>query len=84
MTFIISWKVLGEFVSPKNMTSGSQCPNLVLNAAFHFSPFFMRTLLYPCHTSTLEKMCAPLRSDMSCAISGSGYWFRTMWLLSRL
>jgi hypothetical protein len=44
MMFIISWKVLGEFVSPKNMTSGSQCPNLVLNAAFHSSPFLIRTL----------------------------------------
>jgi hypothetical protein len=73
MMFIISWNVLGELVSPKNITSGSQWPNLVLNAAFHSSPFLMRTLLYPHNTLSFENIHAPVRSDMSCDMSGSGY-----------
>ena len=31
------WKVAGEFVSPKNMTVGSNSLWLVINAAFHSS-----------------------------------------------
>ena len=29
------WKVVDEFVRPKNMTVGSNSPSLILNAAFH-------------------------------------------------
>ncbi|KAF8529937.1 hypothetical protein JB92DRAFT_2858824 [Gautieria morchelliformis] len=47
MSFIIVWKVAGLFVSPKNMTRGSYRPLFVRKAAFHSSPSFMRTLLYP-------------------------------------
>ncbi len=45
MSFIIHWKVAGELVSLKNITVGSNNPQLVLNAAFHSSPVLMRTLL---------------------------------------
>ncbi|PFH45535.1 hypothetical protein AMATHDRAFT_103860, partial [Amanita thiersii Skay4041] len=48
MSFIIVWNVTGEFfVSPKNMTRGSNNPLLVLKAAFHSSPSLIRILLYP-------------------------------------
>jgi len=45
MAFIMAWKVAGELVRPKNMTLGSNNPSLVMKAAFHSSPFLMRTLL---------------------------------------
>ena len=44
-SFIIAWKVAGEFVNPKNMTVGSKDPSGVVNAAFHSSPSFICTLL---------------------------------------
>ena len=44
-TLIMVWKVAGEFVSPMNMTIGSNNPLLVLNAAFHLSSSLMWTLL---------------------------------------
>ena len=47
ISFIIVWKVTGEFVSPKNMTIGSNDPSSVINTAFYSSPFFIYTLLYP-------------------------------------
>ena len=58
MLFIIVWKVAGLFVRPKNMTRGSYRPQLVQKAAFHSSPSFMRTLLYPQQTSSFEKYLA--------------------------
>jgi hypothetical protein len=42
---IIAWKVAGELHIPKNMTVGSYSPQFVLNAAFHLSPDWIRTLL---------------------------------------
>src|ERR1700678_1532329 len=45
MASIIAWNVGGELHIPKNMTIGSKSPQLVLKAAFHWSPFLMRTLL---------------------------------------
>src|SRR6266702_2528794 len=47
------WNVLGEFVSPKNMTQGSKSPKLVLKAPFSWSPSLIRTLLYPHRMSSL-------------------------------
>src|SRR6266404_7403581 len=55
--FIMVWNVLGEFVSPKNITHGSKRPYLVLNAAFSSSPDLIRMLLYPQRTSNLVKIC---------------------------
>ena len=47
MAFIMVWKVAGELVRLKNITLGSNSPWLVINAAFHWSPSLMQTLLYP-------------------------------------
>ena len=67
------WKVAGEFVSPKNITLGSNRPWLVMNAAFHSSPFLIRTLLYPHWMSNLENRVAPLtRLDGVPGYRGSG------------
>ncbi|OSX55948.1 hypothetical protein POSPLADRAFT_1120655, partial [Postia placenta MAD-698-R-SB12] len=45
--FIIHWNVAGELHSPKNITV---FPG-TMNAAFHSSPFLIRTLLYPAQRS---------------------------------
>ncbi len=45
MLSIIIWKVADEFISPKNIIMGLNSPSLVLNAAFHLSPFLMQMLL---------------------------------------
>ena len=44
-SFIIAQKVTGEFVSPKNMTVGSNDPLGIVKAIFHLSPSFIHTLL---------------------------------------
>ncbi|PFH45195.1 hypothetical protein AMATHDRAFT_104110, partial [Amanita thiersii Skay4041] len=49
MSFIIVWKVTGEFVNPKNI--GLNRPQLVLKVAFHLSPSLIHILLYPQHMS---------------------------------
>ena len=46
-SFIIAWKVAGEFVNPKNITIGSKNPSGVVNAAFYLSPSLILMLLYP-------------------------------------
>ena len=38
ISFIIAWKVAGEFVSPKYITSGSKRPRFVQNAAVRARP----------------------------------------------
>ena len=43
ISFIISWNVAGELVRPKNITSGSNSPSGVRNAAFHSSVPFLDT-----------------------------------------
>jgi len=40
IVFIIIWNIVGELVSPKNMTVGSNSPSGVRNAAFHSSSGF--------------------------------------------
>ncbi len=35
IVFIIVWNVVGELVSPKNMTVGLKSPSFMVNAAFH-------------------------------------------------
>src|SRR5713226_7003091 len=62
--FIIIWKVVGELVSPKNMTVGSKSPSGVRNAAFHSSPSLMRMLLYPQRISNLVKRVQPARQSI--------------------
>ena len=46
-SFIIIWKVVGELVKPKYMTVSSYTLICVVNMAFHLSPSFILTLLYP-------------------------------------
>src|SRR6267142_2180489 len=79
--FIIVWNVAGEFVRPKNITVGSNKPSFVMKAAFHSSPFLMRTLLYPQRMSNLVYNEHPLRRSTSCGISGSRYLFFIVQLL---
>jgi hypothetical protein len=45
--------------SEKNITKGLNSPQLVQNAAFHSSPSFICTLLYPHHTLSFVKNFAP-------------------------
>ncbi len=73
---------MGEFVSLKNMTVGSNKPQFVLNATFHLSPSLMHTLLYPHQTSSLEKYLAPRNLSISSEMRGSGYQFLIVILLS--
>src|SRR6266446_1436489 len=65
MVFIIIWKVAGEFVSPKNITVGSNNPLGVRNAAFHSSPSLILMLLYPHRTSTFVKRVHPRSRSMT-------------------
>ena len=58
MSFIIVWKVAGLLVIPKNITRGSNRPQLVQKATFHSSPGLMRTLLKPQWTSSFVKYLA--------------------------
>src|SRR6266853_360332 len=60
--FIIDWKVMGELVSPKNITVGSYSPLLVVKAAFHSWPFFTCTTLYPHQISNFVKRVHSCRS----------------------
>ena len=74
VSFIIAWNVEGELHNPKNMTIGSYNLRLVLNAAFHWSPSLMHTLLNPHQTSNLVKYLAPeaLILSMISDMGGSG------------
>src|SRR6266550_9216762 len=54
-SFIIIWNVDGELHNPKSMMVGSYRPQFVIKAAFHSSPSFIRTLLYPHQRSNFEK-----------------------------
>src|SRR6266481_8486030 len=81
IVFIIIWKVVGEFVSPKNITVGSNRPSGVRKAAFHSSPSLIRMLLYPQQTSTLVNSVHPCSRSMTWGISGDTFWFRLVHLL---
>src|SRR6266403_5618206 len=81
MVFIIIWNVAGEFVSPKNITVGSNSPSGVRNAAFHSLPSLIRILLYPHLTSTLVNRVHPRSWSMTWGISGDMFWFRLVHLL---
>src|ERR1700678_3526532 len=72
MASIIAWNVGGELHIPKNMTIGLKSPRLVLKAAFHSSPFLIRTLLYPHLTSNFIKYLAPFSLSMISEINGNG------------
>ena len=84
MSFMNIWNVAGELHSPKNMTVGSKSPNGVLKAAFHWSPFLIRILLYPFRRSSLVKNFACWSLSIRSAISGSGYAFRIVPVFSFL
>ena len=73
--FIMVWKVAGEFVSPKNMTTSSESPLGVRNAAFHSLPSQILTLLYLQHTSNLVNKVHPLKQSMTCGINRDMLWF---------
>src|ERR1700761_8879382 len=60
---------------PKYITSGSNSPWLVRNAAFHSSPFRIRTLLNPHRTSSFVKNRAPFNRLIRSLIKGMGYRF---------
>lgn len=72
MSLMWAWKVAGEFVSPKNMTVGSNNPLLVTKAAFHLSPSLIRMLLYPCRTSSFVNIFAPCSRSTNSGMRGSG------------
>src|ERR1700678_3884364 len=72
MASIMAWNVGGELHIPKNMTIGLKSPQLVLKAAFHSSPFLIRTLLYPHLTSNFIKYLAPFSLSMISEINGNG------------
>ena len=55
------WKLAGEFVSPKNITVGSNNPSGVRNDAFHLSPSLIWMLLYPHQMSSVVNNEHPLR-----------------------
>ena len=78
---IIDWNVTDELHIPKNITVSLNNPLFVLNATFHSSPCLIRMLLYPHHTSILEKYLAPFSLSMSSNMSGKGYAFLTVQLL---
>ena len=78
MLFIMVWKVVGLLVMPKNITKGSNRPQLVQKAVFHSSPGLMRMLLKPQRTSSLVKCLALQSCDTSLEISGREYLFLTV------
>jgi hypothetical protein len=53
--FIIIWKVAGELVRLKYITSGSKSSQLVRNPAFHLSPSRIQTLLNSHQTLSFVK-----------------------------
>src|SRR6266851_3806385 len=73
--FIIDWKVVGEFIRPKNITVGSNSPLLVVKAAFHLYLFFTCTMLYPYLMLNFVKRVHPLKRSICCGIRGRGYLF---------
>src|SRR6266404_5212634 len=81
IVFIIIWKVVGEFVKPKNMTVGSNNPSGVRKAAFHSLPSLMRILLYPHRTSTFVKRVHPRSLSMTWGIRGETFRFFIVHLL---
>jgi len=58
MLFIMVWKVAGLLIILKNITKGSNRPQLVQKVAFHSSSGLIWTLLKPQWTSSLVKYLA--------------------------
>jgi len=74
-SFIIAWKVAGEFVNPKYMIVGLYAPIYIMNAAFHLSLFLILTLLYPYLKSNfVNTFLFPTPSNIS-AMKDRGYPF---------
>ena len=82
MAFIMVWKVAGELVIPKNITVGSKSPWFVINVAFHSSPVQIWMLLYPHCMSNLVNKVAPRALAINSGMSGKGYQFQMVHLLS--
>ena len=82
MSFIMVWKVARLLVISKNITKGSNRPQLVQKAAFHSFLGLMQTLLKPQRTSSLVKYLAPQSCDTSLEISRREYLFLTIIELS--
>src|SRR6266436_8102738 len=81
IVFIIIWKVVGEFVRPKNITVGLNSPSGVRKAAFHSSPSLMRILLYPHRTSTFVNRVHPRNLSITWGIRGETFRFFMVHLL---
>jgi hypothetical protein len=71
----MAWNMAREFLSPKNIISGSQKPYFVLKAALCSSPSLMQTLSYPCLTSNVEHISASLTCAIKFGMRGRGYQF---------
>src|SRR5260221_8210652 len=71
ISFIIVWNVAGELHSLKNMTVGSNSPQLVWNAAFHSSPSLIHTLLNPHWRSSTVKNSPLQRGVRTLEMRGS-------------
>ena len=76
------WKVVGEFVSLKNITVGSNSPSGVRNAPFHSSPSLIQMLLYPHQMSSVVNFVHPLRRSIIWVISGETFLFFFVHLFS--
>src|SRR6266850_7895867 len=74
-------KVAGEFVRPKNMTSGSNNPSGVRKAAFHSSPSLIQMLLYPHRILNFVNRVHPISRSTTCGINGDTLWFFFVHLL---
>jgi len=82
MSFIMVWKVARLLVISKNITKGSNRPQLVQKAAFYSFLGLMQTLLKLQQTSSLVKYLAPQSCDTSLEIGRREYLFLTIMELS--
>ena len=80
ISFIIAWKVAGEFVRPKNITRGLKRPWGVRNAAFHSSPSLILMLLYPHLMSNFVNRVHPANLLITWGISGDTFLFFFVYL----
>ena len=82
MWFIIIWKVAGELVRLKNITSGSNSPSGVKKAAFHSSPSLIRMLLYSQRMLNFVNKVHPANRSTTCRINGDTFRFFFVHLLT--
>src|SRR5258708_35737660 len=70
--FIIIWNIMGELHSLKNMTVGSNSPQLVQNTAFHSSPSLIHMLSNPHRRLSMVKNSASQRQVRTLETEGVG------------